>query len=133
MAGVHWLAIIAATIAGFMVGGLWYSVLFGKAWMAERGVTKEEAMAKGANPAFMFGVTLLLDLVIAFVLDHVLKDGGGLHMAMMISGGIALGFIIPAMGVNYLYQQSSFKLFLIDAGHWLVTLVVMGVVLNLLG
>lgn len=132
MGSVNWLAVIAATVAGFMVGGLWYSVLFGKVWMAERGVTREEAMAKGANPAKMFGITLLLDLVIAFVLDHVIKDGGSLQMAMMVSGGIALGFVIPTMGVNYLYQQASFRLFLIDASHWLVTLMVMGLVLSLL-
>ena len=40
--------------------------------------------------------------------------------------------MIPAMIVNYLYQQATLKHFLIDAGHWLAALLVMGVVLDLL-
>ncbi len=131
---IHLYAVLAAGIAAFVVGGLWYSVLFGKMWMEARGVTREEAMAKGANPAKMFGVTLALDLVIAFVLDHTLGTYGdpSMSLTLMIAGGIALGFIIPAMAVNYLYQQATLKHFLIDAGHWLSALLAMGVVLELL-
>ncbi len=47
-------------------------------------------------------------------------------------GGAALGFIIPAMAVNYLFSRLSLKLFLIDAGYWLVIYVLMGVALSYL-
>ncbi|MEZ0242370.1 MAG: DUF1761 domain-containing protein [Sphingomonas sp.] len=132
---IHWLAVIVAGVAAFMVGGVWYSVLFGKAWMAARGVTREEAMAKGANPAKMFGITLVLDIVMAFFVDHVLgtyQPAPDLNLTLMIAGGLALGFVIPAMLVNYLYHQSSAKLMLIDAGHWLFAFLAMGLALNLL-
>ena len=36
---VHWLAVLAAAVAAFAVGGVWYSALFGKLWMAARGLT----------------------------------------------------------------------------------------------
>ena len=42
MANLSWIAIIAAAAAGFVVGGIWYGPLFGKAWMAEHGCTEEE-------------------------------------------------------------------------------------------
>ena len=129
---IHWLAVVAAGIAAFMVGGVWYSVLFGKMWMAERGITVEEAKARGANTGMMFGITIVLDLVIAFVLDHTLGTYGdpSMSLTLMIAGGIALGFIIPAMAVNHLYQQATLKHFLIDAGHWLAAMLAMGVVLD---
>lgn len=130
---IHWLAVIVAGVAGFMVGGVWYSALFGKLWMAARGVTAD-SMKKG-NVGMLFGITFLLDLLMAFVLDHVFgtyAPAPDLSLSLMIAGGMALGFVIPAMIVNYLYQQAKPALILIDAGHWLVAFLVMGLALTLL-
>ena len=130
---IHWLAVIAAGIAAFLVGGVWYGALFSKAWMAARGVTPESV--DKSNVGMMFGITALLDIVMAFFVDHVLgtyHPAPDLNLTLMIAGGLALGFVIPAMGVNYLYQQASLKLFIIDAGHWLFAFLAMGAVLSLL-
>ena len=44
---LNYLAIIAAAISTFVIGGLWYSpAVFGKAWMRENGFTEED-MKKG--------------------------------------------------------------------------------------
>ena len=132
---IHWLAVVVAGVAGFLVGGVWYGALFSKAWMAARGMTKEQVQAGGGNVGMMFGITAVLDLVMAFFIDHVLgtyHPTPDLNLSLMIAGGLALGFVIPAMGVNYLYQQATLKLFLIDAGHWLVAFVAMGAVLALM-
>lgn len=127
---IHWLAVLAAAVAAFAVGAIWYGALFGRAWMAERGVTRESA--RGGNMPLVFGITFVLDLVAAFVLDHVFGTYGHppMALALAIAGGIALGFILPAIGVNYLFARMSLKLFLIDAGHWLVAYCVMGAVLT---
>lgn len=128
---IHWLAVVVAGVAAFMVGGIWYGALFSKAWMAARGVTKEQIEAKGSNVGAMFGITAVLDVVMAFFADHVLTTyttAPDLNFSLMITGGLALGFVIPSMGVNYLYQQASMKLFLIDAGHWLFAFLAMGAV-----
>ncbi len=45
----------------------------------------------------------------------------------------ALGFIIPALGTNYLFSRASLKLFLIDAGFWLLFYMAMGAVFVVLG
>jgi multisubunit Na+/H+ antiporter MnhB subunit len=129
---IHWLAILVAAIAGFGVGALWYGPICGKSWMAERGVTQEDA-AK-ANMPLIFGTAFVLNLIAAFVLDHVLGTYGNpdLGLSVMIGGGIALGFIATSFGVNYLFSRLSLRLFLIDAGYWLVVYCLMGVVLQLL-
>jgi high-affinity Fe2+/Pb2+ permease len=130
---IHWLAVLVAAVAGFLVGGLWYGPLFGKAWQAARGLS-DEALKDGANMPLIFGLTFLLNVVSAFVLDHTLGTYGDpdMSLSLMIAGGIALGFVIPAMGVNYLFSRMSLKLFLIDAGYWLVIYCLMGAILDLL-
>jgi hypothetical protein len=130
---IHWLAVLAASVAGFLVGGLWYGPLFGKAWQAARGLS-DETLKSGANMPLIFGLTFVLNVVSAFVLDHTLGTYGDpdMSLSLMIAGGIALGFVIPAMGVNYLFSRMSLRLFLIDAGYWLVIYCLMGAILDLL-
>jgi hypothetical protein len=129
---VHMLSILVAAVSGFLVGGLWYGPLFGKAWQAARGLS-DDAM-KNANMPMIFGLTFVLNLFSAFILDHTLSTYGapGLNLSVMISSGVALGFIVPAIGVNYLFSRQSLRLFMIDAGYWLVIYSVMGVVFALL-
>lgn len=128
----NWLGIVAAAALGFVVGGLWYGPVFGKAWAAARGLTAEQ-MA-GSNMPLIFGLVALLNLFSSFILDHVLATYGtpDLNLSMMISGGLALGFILPAMAVNYLFSRLSLKLYAIDAAYWLLVYTLMGAVLFLL-
>jgi hypothetical protein len=123
---IHWIAILAAAVSGFLIGGIWYGPLFGKAWQAARGLS-DDAM-KNANMPLIFGLTFVLNLVSAFILDHTLATYTGLSVAtqVMIASGVALGFIIPAIGVNYLFSRQSLRLFLIDSGYWLAIYTVMG-------
>lgn len=130
---IHWIAILVAAASGFVIGGIWYGPLFGKAWQAARGLS-DDAM-KNANMPMVFGLTFVLNLVAAFILDHTLATYTGLDMStkIMVASGVALGFIIPAIGVNYLFSRQSLKLFLIDSGYWLAIYTVMGVEFALIG
>lgn len=128
----NWLAVVLAALGGFVVGGLWYGPLFGKAWMAERGFTEEEL--KSAPMGRIYGTAFVLSVISAIFLAHLLTHfATGWREVMMISSGVALGFIIPAIGTNYLFSRASMKLFLIDAGYWLVFYLSMGLVFGLLG
>jgi hypothetical protein len=51
----------------------------------------------------------------------------------MISTGVALGFIVPAIATNYLFARKSIGLFAIDAGYWVVFYAAMGTVFMLMG
>jgi Protein of unknown function (DUF1761) len=132
MLNANLLAILIATLAAFIVGGLWYGPLFSKPWMAELGISKDGP--KGRPMAMLLGWTLLLDAVMAFFLGHLLAHvANSDRTIMMISTGMALGFICPALCINYLYQGRSVKLMLIDCGHWIAVFAIMGGVFALLG
>jgi Protein of unknown function (DUF1761) len=128
MFDVNWLGVLGAAVAGFLIGGLWYGPLLGKAWQRESGLSDERI--KNANMPLIFGTTFLLNLFAAFILAHVLDTYGepSLDLSIMIAGGIALGFVVTAIGVNYLFARASLKLFLIDSGYWLLNYIAMGAI-----
>jgi len=62
------LSILVAIIAGalaFMVGALWYTVLFGKLWQREVGITDEQIKAAGSlSSVFIFTKTVSILILI---------------------------------------------------------------------
>jgi Protein of unknown function (DUF1761) len=132
MENVNLLAVVIAAAAGFLVGGLWYGPLFGKAWMEENDFTEEELRV--ANMLKIYGLTFAFSLLSAVVLGHILaSSSGSIRGTMMISIGVAIGLIVPAIGTNYLFARKSGKLFAIDAGYWVVFYTAMGLVFVTLG
>ncbi|MGB5077844.1 MAG: DUF1761 domain-containing protein [Sphingorhabdus sp.] len=132
MANANLLAILVAACAGFLVGGLWYGPLFGKSWMAENGFTQDEL--RRASMLKIYGLTFAFSILSAVFLGHLLAFfDANPRATMMISTGIALGYIVPAIGTNYLFARKSGKLFAIDAGYWVVFYAAMGAVFVTLG
>lgn len=125
-------AILAAALAAFAVGAIWYGALFSKAWQRAAGMS--DTQIQSGNMAVIFGLTFLFEVAMATMLAHNFDRLGqpALPIKMMISVGIALAFIIPAMGVNYLYLRKTLAHFLIDAGHWIMSFAAMGLVFALL-
>lgn len=100
--------------------------------MAEHGFT-EEQLRKG-NMFKIYGLTFAFSVLSAVFLGHLLAFfDTHARSTLMISVGIALGYIIPAMGTNYLFSRKSGRLFAIDAGYWVIFYTAMGLVFLLLG
>lgn len=132
MANANLLAILAAAATGFLIGGLWYGPLFGKAWMAEHGFTEEQL--RRSNMLKIYGLTFAFSVLSAVFLGHLLAFfDTNTRSTLMISVGISLGYIIPAIGTNYLFSRRSGRLFAIDAGYWIVFYAAMGLVFLILG
>ncbi|MCJ8159549.1 DUF1761 domain-containing protein [Sphingomonas sp. LaA6.9] len=125
-----WIAIVLAALSGFLVGGIWYGPLFLKPWLAAEGKTMEDAKTHAPT---VFGLSFLLNLLSAFILAHVFRTYGdpGVALSVMIAVGLALGFVVPAFGVNYLFAGRRLSLFLIDAGYWIVAYSLMGLIFGL--
>lgn len=125
MGPVNFVAVVLGAAAFFAVGAVWYSVLFGKVWQKEAGMT-EEKMA-GANRPMMFVVCFLAELVIAWMLGHLIaRTSPQPHVIMMMAMGLGATIMVPATAINYLFQRKSFKLFLIDSGHFIFGMAAMG-------
>lgn len=117
--------VLAGTAAFFIVGALWYGLIFPKPWQRAAGLTNSQLQT--GNMALIFGLTFAFEMLIAMVLWHLLaRTDPPSHVVMMMALGFAFGVMIPAIGINYLYLRKTLTLFLIDAGHFLVGMAAMG-------
>ena len=130
MGDIAFLPIFLAALAFFVVGALWYGVIFSKAWQKASGLSDEAVQA--GNLPLIFGLTFLFEMLIALVLAHQFAmTGAGDRAIMMISIGVGAFVMTPASGINYLYQRKPLSLFLIDGGHFVVGMAAMGFVFTL--
>jgi hypothetical protein len=127
---LNFLAIFAAAASNFLVGGLWYSpLLFAKAWQRETGLTDEKLNAR--NPAMVFGPSFLLALLMSFNLAAFIGPDATLGFAVAAAFAAGFGWVALGMGVTYLFEARSLRLWLIDAGYHTVSFTLMGVILGL--
>ena len=126
---VNWLAVIVATVAAFMLGAVWYSKpLFGSKWMQEIGLT-EETMNQGSM-AKIFGATFVLQFIAATALAVFLGPNSNWALGLHAGSLIGLLWVATAYGITYLFEQRTMRLFLINAGYYVVLYSIMGTIIG---
>ena len=125
---VNWLAIIAAGLSSLALGGLWYSVLFGKSWLQASGLTIEEA--RSINHTVVFGGAFLLSMTASWMFAVFL--GKEIDAVMGAAYGFAAGlfWVGTSFGINYLFEKKSIKLFLINGGYHTLQFTLIGLILG---
>jgi hypothetical protein len=124
------LAVIAAALATFVLGGLWYSpALFGKAWQREAGVTDEKM--RTSNKPLIFGLAFVLSLIAAFVFAMFLGPRPPVNLGLGAGFSAGLCWVAASFGINYLFEQRSLKLWLINAGYHTLQFTIIGLILAL--
>ncbi len=129
MFDVNWLAVVLAALTGFAVGGMWYGPIMGRRWMGAVGLT-EEQVKQGSMP-LIYGGAFAFSLLASWTLAHTFAtytQDLSVLVKVMTAFGVALGFIVPAIGTNYLFSRKSRALFFIDAAYWLLFYIAMGLV-----
>ena len=132
MPEVSYLATVAGAVAGFMLGGLWYGPIFGKAWMAENGISMEQVQ-KDFNPAKVYGLMFLMSLVAAYVFGMFLGPNPGVGFGAGAGFAAGLFWVSFSIATNYLFERSSMKLWLINGGYHTVRFTLIGLAFGLLG
>lgn len=126
---INWLAVLAATIAAFVLGGLWYSpMLFAKAWQRAAGVS-DEALANASMP-LIFGLAFVFTLVMAANLAFFV-NGVDLAMTLAYSLAAGLGWAALGLGVVALFERRPPAYFLINGGYLTLAFLLMGLILGL--
>lgn len=129
---LDWIAVVAAGLSAFVLGGLWYSpLLFAKGWQREAGVS-DEAL-KNANPAIIFGGAAVLSVIAAAMFAYFLGPKPPLDVALFAGATAGLCWVGTSFAINYLFERRSVKLFLINGGYHTLQFVLYGLVLSLLG
>lgn len=129
---ISYLAVVIAAAASFVFGGVYYGLL-SRPWMAALGRSEAEIKDRARPMPVLFGLTIVAELAMAYALAGIVGHIGGDHIRIatgLIAGLAAwIGFIVPALVVNYAYQGNPTSLVAIDAGHWLGVLLLQGLII----
>jgi hypothetical protein len=131
---MNYLAIVIAAVAAWLAGAGWYMAL-GRTWTAALGT--EKMTPAGQRPAAFlpYVYAFIAELLMAWILAGLLGHIG----ALTVRGGIIsaafcwLGFVMTTMAVNNIFAGRDARLLLIDGGHWLLVLVLMGAIIGGMG
>ena len=130
---INYLAVIVAGLATFVLGGIWYSGLFGKLWIKYQGYTPEQVaeMKAKMSPVTFFGGMIVCYLVIAFVLAILFQHFDVRSAMYGAKVGLALWAIVAAVGMtSRIAECKPFAGFLIDAIYQLIFLIMMGAIIG---
>lgn len=127
MDGINLWAVLVAAVSSFLLGGIWYGPLFGKAWNAAAGMDPQ----KQGHPAKIFGGAFVFSLLAAAVFAWFLGPQPPLAFAVCRGVLVGFGLVAASFGINYLFAQRGTRLWLIDGGYHTVQFALFGLVLGL--
>ncbi|MGD0957588.1 MAG: DUF1761 domain-containing protein [Candidatus Acidiferrales bacterium] len=124
----YW-AVLVCAVLYWLLGALWYDVLFGKPWIAYHAFTNAQIDSFGYWP---YIVTLALNLLIAFVLAQVCiwRNANSASRGAAIGILLWIGIVGPITFTTYMYEMRPKGLFAINEFYPLVGLCLMGAILG---
>lgn len=140
MIEINYLAIVVAVVVNFFVGFLWYTPLFGNAWAKENGFDTSVKPAGGEIAKGMI-MNVIGNFLLAYVFAHNMAawtfvpemDQAPVIGTIMMSAIFTwLGFFVPVDLNAVAWERKSWKLFFINTGYHLVTLLVAATILTLM-
>ncbi len=111
---INLVAVLAAAVAMFAVGGFWYMALFGKAWGEIHGfnkLSKKEQTEMQSKMAPYYGAQIVVTLISAFVLAHFITSLPSVEF-YKIAFWLWLGFIVPTEVSSVIFGGTE--------GKWIV-------------
>lgn len=132
MLQVNLLAVFFAAVSAFVIGGIWYGPLFGKAWMDAHGFT-EEQLRQGTDPIRMYGVSFVISVITAYTFAWFV--GPEVNAITGATGGLIVGaiWVGGSIATNYQFEGTGNTLLMINAGYHTVRFMTMGAILGGMG
>jgi hypothetical protein len=127
---INWLAVIAAGVSAFLVGGIWYSkALFANAWMTDSKLNIDEI--KSSSMGKTFGFTALFSLIMAANLA-IFLSGPKTDVTWGAEAGFLAGiWTFCAIAIHSLFELRSWRHIFINGGYSVVSLTLMGAIIGL--
>jgi hypothetical protein len=125
---INWIAVLVATIAGFLLGGLWFSpLMFANKWMAALGKAKDDMGKPGPALILSFVVTLITAATLAVLLRimPLTTTPGAFRL------GLTIGIVFYALATasDFAYTGWPRTIYWIQASYHVLMIAVMAVIL----
>jgi membrane-associated HD superfamily phosphohydrolase len=127
--GVNLLAVLAAGVSAFVIGGIWYSSLvFGRVWKSANQFREGQPKS---SPGKTFSISFVLSIIMALNLAFFLNDPKTTVVWGATAGFLAgFGWVAMGIGIVSLFEGRPFKYVLVNGGYLTIALVAMGAILG---
>ncbi len=128
---VSYIAFAVSVLVYFGIGGIWFSVLFGKSLVKLAGV--KLTMEYRQNMSNILGTTFFINIIICFATAYMvhIANHDGFGAALRLGLILGIGFMAAPFAMSYMYDQRPAKLNMIDAGYHAVSIAVITLILSL--
>jgi hypothetical protein len=137
---INYIAVIVAIVANFILGFIWYTPLFGKAWARE---LKMDTSVKPTSGQMAKGLitTLIGNFLLVYVFAHNIEAWTFVpNMNEMSAAGTILnsaiftwlGFFVPVDLNTVMWEGKSWKFFFINTVYHLLTLLIAATILTVM-
>ena len=129
------LGIVAAAVAGWLAGAAWYGLL-GRARLTALGPERDAVeRSAGKPPVGAILLAFVAELAMATMLSGIVVHVGetNIRRAVISAAFLWFGFVLTTVATNNAFARRAPLLTVIDAGHWLAVLLVMGFVIGSVG
>ncbi|HEY6121694.1 MAG TPA: DUF1761 domain-containing protein [Pyrinomonadaceae bacterium] len=131
---INYLAVIVAAVVHFIIGGLWYGLVFGNQFIQLIGWSQEKlAQVANQNHGQEYLIAFVSSLVLVFILAHFVQYTkaktavDGLQTAFWLW----LGFIVTTQLSTVVFEERRLGLYLLNIGYQFVGTAVAGIILAL--
>lgn len=127
----NWMAILVAGIVNFIFEAVWYS-LFLNAWESGIGRTHDWLRDHSPNPGLQYATAIVSAAVMAAAISWVVQKTGPQTAWRGIQIGAILwfGLLLTALATEYVFEVRPWSLLGINAGFWLVGMMLMGAIVG---
>ena len=129
---MNWLAVLVAGAAYWVLGFVWYSLLFGKMWAAEQARYRgERPPPKGGEMAGKLVGTFICNFLSAGAIGYFMFKSGIIDMNHAVRFGVAAGVGLAgaAITISHIWESRSTKVWFIDAGYHFVGCIICAITL----
>ena len=126
---INYLAVIVAAVVHFMIGGLWYGMIFANIFVDIVGREQLERMVADSHWS-QYLIAFISSLVLVYILAHFVQftgsktAAGGLQTAFWLW----LGFVATTQLSGVIFEQRKVGLYLLNIGYQLVACLICGVI-----
>jgi hypothetical protein len=129
---INYPAVIVAAVVHFMIGGLWYGLIFGNKFLEIIEWTPAQlAQVQAQSHWSQYATAFVTSLVLVYILAHFVQYTGakGVTDGMQTAFWLWLGFVATTQLATVIFEQRKLGLYLLNVGYQLVAGLVCGAIL----
>jgi uncharacterized protein DUF1761 len=129
---INYPAVIVSAIVHFMIGGLWYGLIFGNKFIELIGWTPAQLQqVENQSHGKEYLIAFVSSLVLVYILAHFVQYTGAKGVAGGLQTGfwLWLGFVATTQLATVVFEQRRLGLYILNVGYQLVACLICGAIL----